>query len=108
MCQRPPRAGIFAPGFRIKLPRKWGSGGGQHWRPIRADVATPGDLFAPFGSLQKGLAAGAAKAPQIKRCDAKPAGGASPSPTGAKGCKWDGRVWDRPYGGTGDIKVPRT
>ncbi len=57
MCQRPPRAGTFAPSFRIKLPRKWGSGGGQHWRPIRADVATPGDLFAPFGSLQKGLAA---------------------------------------------------
>ena len=26
-CQRPPRAGTFAPGFRTKLPRKWGSGG---------------------------------------------------------------------------------
>ena len=55
--QKPPRAGTFASGFRTKLSRKWGSGGGQHWRPIRADVATPGDLFAPFGSLQKGLAA---------------------------------------------------
>ena len=27
MRQRPPRAGIFAPGFRTKLSRKWGSGG---------------------------------------------------------------------------------
>ena len=57
---------------------------------------TPGDLFAPFGSLQKGLAAGAAKSPPTKRRGAKPAGGASPSPTDTKGCKWDGRVWDPP------------
>ena len=38
----------------------------HHWRSIKADVATPGDLFAPFGSLQKGLAAGAAKCSQSK------------------------------------------
>ena len=23
----------------------------HHWRSIKADVATPDDLFAPFGSL---------------------------------------------------------
>ena len=58
MRQRSPRAGTFAPGFRTKLSRKRGSGG-------RATKSTtwcspepsPGDLFAPFGSLQKGLAA---------------------------------------------------
>ena len=67
MRQRSPHAGIFALGFRIKRPRKRGSGG-------RATKSTtwcspepsPGDLFAPFGSFQMGLAAGAAKSPQSK------------------------------------------
>ncbi len=97
--QRPPRAGTFPPDFRTKLPRKRGSGGGQHWRPIRADVATPGDLFAPFGSLQKGLAAGAAKCPPIKWYSTNPAGGASPSPTDAKCLNSPGgrrAQWSRP------------
>ena len=82
MRQRPPRAGTFAPGPGTKLPRKRGSGGGQHWRPIRADVATPGDLFAPFGSLQKGLAAGAAKRPQNQTLRYKPGGRGKPLPCG--------------------------
>ena len=80
MCQRPPRAGIFAPGSRTKLPRNRGSGGrlplsgGDGRRPEGVGRATkstiwcspepsPGDFFAPFGSLQKGLAATAAKSP---------------------------------------------
>ena len=81
-CQRLPRAGTFAPGFRTKLSRKWGAGGGQHWRPIRADVATPGDLFAPFGSLQKGLAAGAAKCPPNQTVRHKTGGRGKPLPYG--------------------------
>ena len=42
--------------------------------------ANPGDLFAPFGSLQKGLAAGAAKSPPIKRYGTNPVGGGKPPP----------------------------
>ena len=82
MRQRPPRAGTFVPDPRIKLSRKWGSGGGHHWRPIRADVATPGDLFAPFGSLQKGLAARWRRnIPQSKSVVQNRREGASPRPT---------------------------
>ena len=83
MRQRPPRAGTFAPGFRTKLPRKRGSGG-------RATKSTtwcspepsPGDLFAPFGSLQKGLAAGAAKSPPNQTVRHKPGGRGKPLPYG--------------------------
>ena len=64
MCQRPPRAGIFAPGSRTKLPRNRGSGGRATKSTIWCSPEpSPGDFFAPFGSLQKGLAAAAAKSP---------------------------------------------
>ena len=98
MRQRSPRTGTFPPSPRTKLPRKRGPGGrlplsgGDGRRPEGVGWATkstircspepsPGDLFAPFGSLQKGLAAGAAKSLQIKRRGTNPAGGASPRPT---------------------------
>ena len=58
MRQIPPRAGTFVPGFRIKLPRKRGSGEQATKSTTRCSPEpSPGDLFAPFGSLQKGLAA---------------------------------------------------
>ena len=84
MCQRPPRAGIFPPNFRTKLSRKRGSGGVATMGTKCPSEQTPGDLFAPFGSLQKGLAAGAAKSPKIKRCSVNPAGG-KPLPYGGTG-----------------------
>ena len=88
MRQRPPRAGTFMLGFQTKLPRKRGSGGvatmdRPHPYQNGCDLsigANPGDLSAPFGSLQKGLAAGAAKYPPIKKCGAKPAGGGKTPP----------------------------
>ena len=82
MRQRPPRAGTFVPGPRTKLSRKRGPGG-QATKSTTwcSPEPSPGDLFAPFGSLQKGLAAGAAKSPPIKRYGTNPAAGASPRPT---------------------------
>ena len=51
----------------------------HHWRPIRADVATPGDLFAPFGSFQKGLAARWRRNPPNQKAQSKTGGrGAAP------------------------------
>src|SRR5699024_7641892 len=101
--------GTFPPSPRTKLSRKRGSGGrlplsgGDGRRPEGVGQATksttwcspepsPGDLFAPFGSLQKGLAAGAAKSPQSNGT-AQTGGRGKPLPYG---CKWDGRVWDPP------------
>ena len=46
--------------------------------------ANPGDLFAPFGSLQKGLAAGAAKRPPNQTVRHKPGGRDKPLPYGYK------------------------
>ena len=77
---------------RTKLSRNGARGAVTVDRPHPyqngCDLSTgtnPGDLFAPFGSLQKGLAAGAAKSPQIKRYGTNPAGGASSSPTARLG-----------------------
>ena len=100
MCQRPPRAGTFAPGFRAKLPCKRGSGG-QATKSTTwcSPEPSPGDHFAPFGSLQKGLAAGAAKFPQIKRYGTDPAGATSLSPTDTKCLNSPGgrrAQWSRP------------
>ena len=81
--QRPPRAGTFPPDFRTKLPRKRGPGG-------RATKSTtwcspkpsPGDLFAPFGSLQKGLAARRRRNPSKSKGTVQTRReGASPRPT---------------------------
>ena len=46
--------------------------------------ANPGDLFAPFGSLQKGLAAAAAKCPPNQMVQHKPGGRGKPLPYGCK------------------------
>ena len=46
--------------------------------------ANPGDLFAPFGSLQKGLAAGAAKRPLNQKAQCKTGGRGKPLPYGCE------------------------
>ena len=68
---------------------------------------TPGDLFAPFGSLQKGLAAGAAKSPQSNGTAQTWREGQDPPLRVPKRTKGAGGSGTRPYGGTKDIKVPR-
>ena len=105
-CQRPPRAGTVAPGFRTKLSRKRGPGptppvrgrwpkarGGRvgdygqatsisKWMwPVHR--SKPPAIFSPLLDRSKrGSPPGRRNAPQIKRCGTNPAGGASPSPTG--------------------------
>ena len=108
MRQRPPRAGIFLSNPRTKLSRKWGPGG-------RATKSTtwcspepsPGDLFAPFGSLQKGLAAGAAKCPKSNGTAQTRREGQAPPLQIPKGANGTGGSGTRPYSGTRDIKVPQ-
>ena len=93
MRQRPPRAGTSPPPPRTKLSRKRGSGGRATKSTIWCSPEpSPRRSFRPFWIAPKGARRRGGEMPQIKKHGTKPAGGAIPSPTGAKGYKWGGRA----------------
>ena len=80
--QRAPRAGTFAPGFRTKLSRTWGPGGGRLRAPLGARRSRPPAILWWLSDRSESHSPPAGgEIPPIKRYGTNPAAGASPRPT---------------------------